>query len=148
MNCRNAFSSYRYSNATKFMCKPSWLTSQLFLQFILNCKNYPILTVPVHHTRCRQDQTLATRLVDFLIIVSSLTWLYTADWPKDTQQQESNKMLSYWQFGTTLTFVTAHIRRELFRFLNDTPHSYRNINFSRSLIHFLFVISFMFHVVI
>ena len=53
------------------------MTSQQFLEFILNCKNQPNLEVPVRHTRCRPNHTLATRVVDFYIKVS-LTWLYTA----------------------------------------------------------------------
>ena len=62
--------------------------------------------------------------------VSSLTWLYTADWPEDTEQQESNKMVSFRQFGTTLTIVTAHIGRELFQFLDNRLHLCRDSNFS------------------
>ena len=112
------------------MWKPSWLTSQQLLQFMLNCKNHPNLTAPVHHTQYRHNHTLTTRVVDFSMKVSSLTWLYTADWPEDTEQQESNKMVSFRQFGTTLTIVTAHIGRELFQFLDNRLHLCRDSNFS------------------
>ena len=80
--------------------KPSWLTSQPFLQFILNYKNHPNLAAPVHHTRGTHKKHPHHQSSIFWIKVSSLTGLYTADCSEETKQQESNETVSYRQFGT------------------------------------------------
>ena len=128
--------------------KPSWLTSQPFLQFILNYRNHPNLAAPVHHTRGTHKKQPHRQSSRFWIKVSSLTGLYTADCSEETKQQESNETVSYRQFSTILIIVTTQIGRELFWFLDDRPHSCKNINFSHSLIHCLFLISFLYHIVI
>ena len=128
---------------------PGWLLVNHFYSFCKTVKTTPILQFLSTTPSVWHVHTLAARVGRFLFPkISSWQGCTQQYWPEDTQQQESNKTVSYWQFGTTITIVTAHIRRELFWFLDDRLHSFRNSNFSHFLIHCLFIISFLYHFVI
>ena len=102
---RNSFFSTGFLIHCYFVWKPSWLTSQPFLQFILNSKNHPNLAVPVYHTQCRHDNTLAARVVDF--ILKSPPWqgcklhivLRTHSSRKVTKQCLIDNLAQFWKLS-------------------------------------------------
>ena len=84
---KDVFSCQQVSITHQCVWKPSWLTSQPFLQFILNCKNHPNpCSSSLPHLVLDTTTPSPPGGGDFIgNEISSLTGLVTAYWPDDTQ---------------------------------------------------------------